>query len=155
MPYKSPERIINSPFYNQLPKVSVGDILHFVNNKCNFIAAFTPILKSHSKRINNDCAIIATSIAFGTNIKLLRMAEISDMSYQDLFFTANNFIRLDTLQKANDIISNKLIEHPIFEYFNISENVIHSSSDGQRRESAIETYNSRYSPKYFGLKKGV
>ena len=32
---------------------------------------------------------------------------------------------------------------------------MHSSSDGQRIETQINTINARYSPKYFGLEKGV
>ena len=32
---------------------------------------------------------------------------------------------------------------------------MHSSSDGQKFETAIPTFNARYSPKYFGLKKGI
>ena len=32
---------------------------------------------------------------------------------------------------------------------------MHSSSDGQKFETGIHTLNSRHSPKYFGLKKGV
>jgi TnpA family transposase len=44
---------------------------------------------------------------------------------------------------------------PIFKYYNIREEVIHSSSDGQKYETHFETINSRYSPKYFGLNKGI
>lgn len=43
---------------------------------------------------------------------------------------------------------------PFFDYYNI-DNTIHSSSDGQKFETKIQTINSRYSPKYFGLDKGV
>jgi len=43
---------------------------------------------------------------------------------------------------------------PIFRYYNIDD-TIHSSSDGQKFETQISTINARYSPKYFGLKKGI
>src|SRR5262249_5606164 len=33
--------------------------------------------------------------------------------------------------------------------------VIHSSSDGQKFETGLPTFNARHSPKYFGLKKGI
>jgi TnpA family transposase len=42
-----------------------------------------------------------------------------------------------------------------FKHFNIAEDIIHSSSDGQKLETQIDTINSRHSPKYFGLGKGV
>ena len=43
---------------------------------------------------------------------------------------------------------------PIFRHFDIGDGV-HSSSDGQKFETAIPTVNARHSAKYFGLKKGV
>jgi TnpA family transposase len=43
---------------------------------------------------------------------------------------------------------------PIFRHYDI-DGVLHSSSDGQKFETRIDTINSRHSPKYFGLKKGV
>ncbi|MBU3093593.1 transposase [Clostridium sp. CF011] len=42
----------------------------------------------------------------------------------------------------------------MFRHYDIDE-VIHSSSDGQKFETNINTINSRHSPKYFGLKKGI
>ena len=32
---------------------------------------------------------------------------------------------------------------------------MHSSSDGQKFETAVRTFNARHSPKYFGLRKGI
>ena len=39
-------------------------------------------------------------------------------------------------------------------HYDIDE-VVHSSSDGQKFETQIHTIRSRHSPKYFGLKKGI
>ena len=68
--------------------------------------------------------------------------------------TSDNFIRLETLKEANDRVSNAISKLPIFRYYDIDE-VIHSSSDGQKFETRFNTINSRHSPKYFGLKKGI
>lgn len=65
-----------------------------------------------------------------------------------------NFLRPEMLRKANDLVSNAIAELPIFRHYDIGES-LHSSSDGQKFESQIQTINARYSPKYFGLKKGV
>lgn len=43
---------------------------------------------------------------------------------------------------------------PVFHLYNIQD-TLHSSSDGQRMETQINTVNARFSPKYFGLQKGV
>jgi TnpA family transposase len=42
----------------------------------------------------------------------------------------------------------------MFQHYDIQE-AIHSSSDGQRIETQIDTINARFSSKYFGLKKGI
>ncbi len=83
-----------------------------------------------------------------------RMGEVSDIRYQALSTTSENFIRLETLKAANDLVSNALAALPIFGQYAISES-IHSSSDGQKFETRIHTINARHSPKYFGLKKGI
>jgi TnpA family transposase len=99
-------------------------------------------------------ATVACLIAYGTNIGLGKMGSISDLSYQELFSAANNFIRPETLREANDRVSDAMAKLPIFRHYNI-EDVVHSSSDGQKFETQIHTVRSRYSPKYFGLQKGI
>ena len=99
--------------------------------------------------------IIAGVVALATNTGLVTMGEISDISYQALYTTSKNFIRLETLRNANDMISNTIAQNPFFRHYDIEEGVIHSSSDGQKFETQIKTINARHSPKYFGLKEGV
>ena len=62
--------------------------------------------------------------------------------------------RLETLREANDLITNTIAEMPIFREYDIG-GLVHSSSDGQKFETGLSTINARYSPKYFGLKKGI
>jgi len=83
------------------------------------------------------------------------MADISDLNFNTLNTASHNFIRLETLKNANDIVSNATALLPIFKHYNIEEGIIHSSSDGQKFETQIHTINSRYSSKYFGFRKGI
>jgi TnpA family transposase len=69
--------------------------------------------------------------------------------------TTKNFLRPETLKEANDQIVNTMAALPIFHHYTLQENMIYSSSDGQKFETQFHTINSRYSPKYFGLKKGI
>ena len=97
---------------------------------------------------------IAALMAYATNISVGRMAEISNLTRAQLSGTAANFIRLETLKEANDRLANATARQPIFKHYDIGD-TIHSSSDGQKFETAIPTVNARHSAKYFGLKKGV
>ena len=82
------------------------------------------------------------------------MGQTSDIGYQALAATSDNFIRLETLQKANDAVVNAISQLPVFQQYHI-EGTIHSSSDGQKFETRRHTINARYSSKYFGLMKGI
>lgn len=146
--------LINSPLFDVLKQVDIGGILNFVNQHCHFLKAFDHVLGRYQKQSVDNHVIIACLIAWGNNMGMGRMGQISDISYHLLASTSDNFIRLETLKEANDLISNAIGKLSIFRYYDI-DSMLHSSSDGQKFETRISTINSRHSPKYFGLKKGV
>lgn len=154
-PYKKTEDKTNHPLFGRLPQIEIRELLDFVDSQCGFMNAFTHILGRYIKNESEDNAIVGSVIALATNKGILKMSESSDLTYQVLFSAMKNYLRLETLREANDRISNSLFQLPVFKSFNIKEDTIHSSSDGQKFETQINTINARYSPKYFGLKKGV
>ena len=145
---------INHPFFDTLKQVDVGSLLHCVNQHCRFMDAFEHVLGRYAKQDLDDRVLVACLIAWGTNLGLSRMSEISDISYASLATTSDSFIRLETLKEANDCVSNRIAALPIFHHYDIEE-ALHSSSDGQKFETHRHTINARHSPKYFGLKKGI
>lgn len=152
--YPSNDEPVNHPFFDAIKQVEISSVLHFVNEKCRFMDVFQHILSRYGKQKADVVTIAACIIAWGTNTGLGRMSEVSDIQYHTLSATSDNFIRLETLSEANDRVCNAIAELPIFQYYNIGETT-HSSSDGQKFETRIHTINARYSPKYFGLKKGI
>jgi len=145
---------VNHAFFNALRPIDIGSVLHYVNQHYSFIEAFDHILGRYAKQSKEDYVLVACLIAWGTNMGLGRMGEISDIRYPSLSATSDNFIRLETLKEANDRISDALTKLRIFHHYDIDDTV-HSSSDGQKFETQINTIHSRHSPKYFGLKKGI
>jgi hypothetical protein len=152
--YPQSSEPINHPFFDGLKQIDIGSLLHFVNRHCPFMEAFDHVLGRYAKQAMDDRNIIACLVAWGTNMGLGRMGDLSDIGYPTLSTTSDNFIRLETLREANDMVSNATAELPIFRHYDIG-GVLHSSSDGQKFETGVNTINARYSPKYFGLKKGV
>lgn len=144
----------NHSFFDALRSVDIGSVLHYANQHCQFMDEFNHILGRYAKQAKEDQVLFACLMAWGTNMGLGRMGEISDIGYSKLAATSDNFIRLETLKEANDRVSNAISKLSIFHHFDINE-VIHSSSDGQKFETGINTIRSRHSPKYFGLKKGI
>jgi len=145
---------INHPVFDTLRQVNIGSLLHFVNQHCHFMAGFEHILGRYRKQSVDDRVISACLIAWGTNMGLGRMGEISDIGFDALRRTSENFLRPETLKTANVCVSNAIAALPIFRHYDLGD-VIHSSSDGQKFETDLHTFNARHSPKYFGLKKGV
>jgi TnpA family transposase len=155
LPYHNDEEPLDHPLYGQLPQVTIIDILAFVQQQTNYFSAFTHLIDRYAKQPSDIQRISACLVAFGENIGLGKMAASSDVSLQDLTTTAHNFIRLETLKSGNNLITNAMAKLPIFKYFNIEEEIIHASIDGQKLDTQIDTFNSRHSPKYFTLGKGV
>ncbi len=129
-------------------------MLAFVARACPFIAAFEHVLGRYVKQEADDRVISACLVAWGTNMGLGRMGEISDLSYRTLLSASENFLRPETLAAANGVVSNAIAALPIFGHYALGGRV-HSSSDGQKFEAQRPTINARHSPKYFGLKKGL
>lgn len=154
LPYSREEDTVNNPFFDSIPQISIASLLQFVDCRCQCLDAFTHILNRYVKTPMDQQAIVACLVAYGTNVGLGKMGEISDLNYQTLYTSANSFLRLETLRAANDQVSNAMSKLPIFRYYDIDEE-IHSSSDGQKFETQFSTIRSRHSPKYFGLKKGI
>jgi TnpA family transposase len=145
---------VNHPFYDALKQIDIASVLHFTHECCQFMDTFEHVLSRFAKQEADLRIIVACLIAWGTKLGLGHMGESSDLGYATLSSMSNNFIRLETLQEANDEVSNATAELPIFHHYDIDDTV-HSSSDGQKFETQIHTVNARHSPKYFGLKKGV
>lgn len=144
----------NHPVFDSLKQVDISSVLDFVNRQCRFMEVFEHTLGRYVKTKADERAISACILAWGSNTGLGRMGQISDIRYDLLASTSDNFIRLETLREANDLITNTLAEMPIFREYDIG-GVLHSSSDGQKFETGLPTINARHSPKYFGLQKGV
>jgi len=96
----------------------------------------------------------ACLLAWGTNMGLGRMADVCDIDYQALVSASDNFIRLETLKEANDRVSNAIAA---LRSLRLMTWVMWSIPAAMGRSSRPEStpLNARYSPKYFGLKKGV
>lgn len=152
--YPSEDEGVNHPFYSRLPGISIANLLRFVADKTGFLGAFTHVLDRFVKNDADARELLACIVALGTNMGLWKMAEVSGLSHAFLLTTARNYLRAETLHEANNLISNATAALSVFHLYDIG-GTLHSSSDGQRLETQIDTFNARHSPKYFGLDKGV
>ena len=143
--YPTEEETTNSPFYSQLTSIGVAGLLWFVAGETGFLKAFTHVLERNVKQDADPRLIFACIVAMGTNMGLWKMADVSGLSHSTLLTTARNFLRAETLHAANDAISNATAALTLFREYDIDHH-IHSSSDGQRIETQIDTINARHIP---------
>lgn len=145
----------NHHLYNQFAPIEITQLMYWVNQQTNFLDTFTPMIEKRNSKQADDQSLFATILAFATNHGLTDMASRSNIGYYELSSTAHRFIRLETLQQANKVIVNASAKLPMFKHYNVQQETLHSSSDGQKFATSFETINSRHSSKYFGIEPGV
>ena len=141
-------------FYDKLPIVEIVDVIRFVNEKANFLSAFTPLQPYYSKQELEEDALMAVFIAQATNAGNHKMHQICDISLDQLNTTYQQGLRLETLKRALDLINNKMAQLPIFPYYTFDLQ-LYAAADGQKFEMITPTAKARNSRKYFKKGRGV
>jgi TnpA family transposase len=154
-PYQKQEEEIDNPFYDQLPRVSLYEVLRFVHEKCSLLDAFTHIKPHYAKSNADEAALFAVITALATGYGISYMADICDIGYTHLLNMYKNFIRLETLKTTNAILVDKLAELPMFKRWNLLDDELLASIDGQKMFIRRPHWMARHSSKYFGQKRGV
>jgi len=154
-PKADKDKQLQQGFYGKLQARDVADIFRFVNERCHFLAAMTPLQPRYAKKIADEDSLMAVIIAQAMNHGNFKMAETCDIPYYVLEATHQQYLRPATLIDANDIINNFIASLPIFPYFSIDMDVLYGSVDGQKFAAASPTLKARHSRKYFGKDRGV
>jgi len=142
-------------FYDKIPACDLSDVLRFVNDRCDFLSAFTPLQPRYNKQKIDGDNLIAVMIAQATGIGNHKMAQTSDCGYRTLESTYKMYLRLSTLKKANEIVVNHVASLSIFPHYTFDLDILYGSLDGQKFETITPTAKARYSRKYFKKGRGV
>jgi len=141
-------------FFSYFSQQSIVDVLHFVNHKTNFAKAFTPTLPKATKREKDITLVVAVILANAIRLGSRKMASISDLNQPSLLTAEANYVRIETVTAAIDIINNSAAQLPIYKKWYINS-ALHGSFDGVKLESSRRNFKTRYSSKYFGQGVGV
>ncbi len=154
-PKADKDKQLQQGFYGKLQARDIADILRFVNERCHFLSAMTPLQPRYAKKVADEDSLMAVIIAQAMNRGNFKMAETCDVPYHVLEATQQQHVRPATLIGANDIIGNFIANLPIFPYYAIDMDVLYGSVDGQKFAAANPTLKARHSRKYFGRDRGV
>jgi TnpA family transposase len=153
--YDSREKLEDA-FFRTLPKTEIADVVMFVAEKTGMWNVFTHLKDRYIKRkkpqplVLNAC-ILSEAFGFGA----MRMAEMSDLDFTLLRSTREDFIRIETMCAASDVVGNFINDLPIFKIWNLLDDAILADADGQKCATSDSTIQSRYSKKYIGKGRGI
>jgi len=149
------ETVPQAPFFDQVACCDIADVFRFVNERCRFLAAMTPLQPRYAKQAADPDSLMAVILAQAMNHGNRTLAETCDIPYHVLEAASQQYLRVATLQNANDLISNAIAELPIFPHYSFDLETLYGSVDGQKFGVERPTIKARHSRKYFGRGKGV
>lgn len=136
----------------RLPRIELADLLIEVDRWCGFTRHFThaggSTLRTRDLAVHLYAAILAQACNFG----MATMAEAADLTYRQLAWTSEWYLREDTLRAANAAIVNYQHRLPLSQAWGGGTL---SSSDGQRFPVSVKSPVATALPRYFGLGRGV
>jgi len=145
-----------SRFFPERKYVSLLEVLHTVQQATSFLDEFEHWQRTHQKRRPPEKTFFAGIIGYGCDIGLSKIAQISkQISENELENTINWYFALPNIDAANDRILTILDRLELPNLYRREPDKLHTSSDGQKFEMAVESLNANYSFKYFGQSKGV
>lgn len=113
----------------------------FIGSLAKIWDAFTHMKQRYNKKKKADPLLInACLLAEAFGIGTQKIADMSDLNY-DILRSPKDFIRVETLCAANDMVCNLIHTLPIFKLWNLIDDTTLADADGQKmatRESTIQ-----------------
>ena len=155
LPYPSKDNPeFDNPFYKNLEVKTISEVFDFVSQECPFMDVFRHVKSYCGSNEQDHLAIKGVILANGTMQGINLFARRSNLKYKRLKVAEDNYIFLENLRSAADIIMNQMFDLPIFELYLI-DNQLHGSIDGKKKKSKRKLLRARYSSKYFGTDVGL
>lgn len=144
-------------FFPERKYISLLEVLSTVNQATHFLNEFEHWQqKHHRRRRPSEKIFLAGIVGLGCDIGEKKIAQISQqINEHELESTLNWYFSIPNLDAANDRILSVLDQLELPNLYRRSPNLLHTSSDGQKFEVAVESLNARHSFKYFGQSKGA
>lgn len=144
---------------NVFPKsryISLLEVLATVNRLSGFVDEFQHWQGRATPTRPPVRTFFAGILGYGCFIGTRKMARISTgMTEAELENTVNWYFSLDNVHAANDRILRFMAHMALPELYRAHPDRLHTSSDGQKFEVAVDSLNANYSFKYFGHRRGV
>ena len=136
--------------------VPLREVLTSVARLTQFDTAFGSLPSKHARTPPPLSQLLAALVGLGCNLGLRRLAQVApQVDEAALQRLASTHFSLDNLRQANELILNFTRQLRLREAFRLSPDVLHSSSDGQKYDLAVDSLGGSASFKYFGNRRGL
>jgi len=142
------ERLVDE----RLPLVELSELLIEVDGWTHFSDDFEHAGGTEPRGHELRTHLYASVLAQACNLGPVRMARISDLTYQKLAWCTNWYVRDETLKAATTRLVNFQYRQPLSRFWGTGTL---SSSDGQRFPVSGKVRMATALPRYFGYGKGV
>jgi TnpA family transposase len=146
------ETSLSDQIQSMLPHLQLAELLHEVDSWTKFSDRFEHATGNTPRIKNLNCHLYAVLLSQARNIDFYQMVDVVDLSYSQLLWTNNWYVREETLQAATNDLVNYQYSRPLSHYWGDGR---FSSSDGQRFAVAVRTQNATPLPRYFGFGRGL
>ena len=136
--------------------VPLREVLTSVARLTQFDTAFGSLPSKHARTLPPLSQLLAALVGLRRNLGLRRLAQVApQVDEAALQRLASTHFSLDNLRQANELILNFTRQLRLREAFRFSPDVLHSSSDGQKYDLAVDSLGGSASFKYFGNRRGL
>ena len=153
------EEVESLPLGTFLPErkyIPLLEVLATVDQASNFLDEFEHWQVKYQRAKPSKKVFFAGIIGYGCDIGHRKLAQISkQIDENELDTVVNWYFSLQNVQGANDRILQTMDRMDLPNIYRRDDDVLHTSSDGQKFEVAVDSLNANYSFKYTGKEKGV
>jgi TnpA family transposase len=143
-------------FFPERKYISMLEMLATVDHATNFLNEFEHWQVKYQRAKPTKKILFAGIMGYGCDIGHRKLAQISkQIDEAELNNTVNWYFSLQNIQNANDRILQFTDRMNLPNIYRRESDVLHTSSDGQKFEVAVDSLNANYSFKYLGKDKGV
>ena len=143
-------------FFPEQKYISMLEMLATVDQTTNFLDEFMHWQIKYQRAKPAKKVFFAGVIGYGCDIGHRKLAQISkQIDEGELDNTVNWYFSLQNIQGANDRILQFTDRMSLPNIYRREPDLLHTSSDGQKFEVAVDSLNANYSFKYLGKDKGV
>jgi len=143
-------------FFPDRKYISMLEMLATVDQATHFLDEFEHWQIKYQRARPAKKILFAGIIGYGCDIGHRKLAQISkQIDEGELDNAVNWYFSLQNVQGANDRILRFVDQLSLPNIYRRNADVLHTSSDGQKFEVAVDSLNANYSYKYLGKDKGV